>query len=101
METKIAALIADEEFADKLKTVETVEQAIALFASEGVSITSEELNTYLTGEIGDVLAEDDLDDVSGGCAIYIGIRIIRSFRNRSSGGGGNGAFGGGGGGGVR
>lgn len=102
MEERIAAMIENEEFADKLKAAETVEQAIELFASEGVSVTADELNAYLADDADDTddtLTEEALDDVSGGCVICIGIRIVKSILKRSSGGGGKGSFGGGGGGG--
>lgn len=99
MEERIAVLVENEEFADKLRTAETVEQAIELFASEGVSVTAEELNTYLADDADAALTEEALDDVSGGCVICIGIRIVKSILKRSSGGGGKGSFGGGGGGG--
>lgn len=104
MENKIDALLANEEFAEKLKKVETVEQAVALFAKEGVTVTMGELNGYLANVQEDDLSEDDLDGVSGGCLVCIGVRIIRgifSSHNRSSGGGGGHSFGGGGGGGGR
>lgn len=82
--------MAKEAFVEKLKTAETVEQAIALFADEGVAVTAEEFATYLeSSQIGD-LSEEDLDDVSGGCAICIGFRIAKAivkYVNRSSGGG--------------
>lgn len=88
MEERIAALVENEEFADKLKAAETVEQAIELFASEGVSVTPDELNAYLADDADDTLTEEALDDVSGGCVICIGIRIVKSILKRSSGGGG-------------
>ena len=99
---KINTLLANEEFANELKGVTTIECAVALFAREGVTITAGELNEYLDSENGDDLTEEELEGVSGGCAICIGIRIIRGLINaigRSSSGGGGNSFGGGGGGG--
>lgn len=102
MENKIGAMLANEEFVEELRKAETIDQAVALFSKEGVTVTTEELNAYLSDERDDDLTEDDLNDVSGGCVFSIGIRIIRGIINscnRSSGGGGQGSFGGGGGGG--
>lgn len=93
MEERIAALVEKEEFADKLKAAETVEQAVELFESEGVTVTAEELNAYLAEGVDDILTEEAFYDVSGGCVIC----IVKSILKRSSGDGEKGSFGGGGG----
>ena len=91
MDKKLDALMENEAFVEELKTVETVEQAVALFDREGVKVTADELNKIVEDGQSDNLSEDDLDNVSGGCLIHLGIHIIRGIlnsRKRSHGGGG-------------
>lgn len=91
-------LLENAAFVAELEQAQTVAEAVALFAREGVVVSEEELNSYLNSAQTDDLSEDDLADVSGGCLICVGVRIIRGItnsRNRSSRGGGGSSGGGG------
>ena len=79
MENNINDLMENEEFAEQLKNVTSIEGAVALFASKGVSVTAEELTGYMGDGASDDLSEDDLDAVSGGLAIGIGFRIVAAY----------------------
>jgi predicted ribosomally synthesized peptide with nif11-like leader len=70
MQKKIEALVNDAEFAAKLSQCETCDEIAALFGTEGIEVSGEELEKGMerisvqneNGEIG----EDDLEQVSGG-----------------------------------
>ena len=83
----VESLMSSEEFQKKLYEAKDIVAVKALFASEGVEISEEELMSMLLPE-GDDIPEEDLESVSGGGS------IMNWFRSRL--GGGNGAFGGGG-----
>jgi len=78
MENKIRNLMENEAFVAELETVKTMEEAIALFAREGVTVTEAELNEWLSGSESETLSEEDLDEVAGGSvATWLGRRIAR------------------------
>ena len=75
---KLNALLNSEAFEQEMAMVNSLEEMQALFARNGVELTSEEIVALCKqinvlaceGELG----EDDLEDVSGGA---IGIRSVR------------------------
>jgi predicted ribosomally synthesized peptide with nif11-like leader len=73
MQKKIEELLANAEFADKLAQCETCDEIAALFGTEGIEVSSEELENAMAqvpalNENGEI-SEDDLEHVSGGCFI--------------------------------
>lgn len=96
MSVAIENLAKDEKFMAKLENARGEDEVVALFKSNGVEITANELKAMLSDEKGE-LDESSLDEVSGGAVAYIiGYAAARWLKNRSSLGGGKGAFGGGG-----
>jgi hypothetical protein len=94
MQKKIEELLANAEFADKLFQCETCGEIAALFETEGIEVSGEELETAMervaarneNGEIG----ENDLEQVSGGCdaigwaIIIIAIAIYATWQDKKS-----------------
>lgn len=83
----IDSLMRDEKFQERLYEAKDLAEVKALFASEGMEITDNELMKMLLPQ-GETLSEDELESVAGGGA------IMNWLRSRL--GGGKGAFGGGG-----
>jgi len=80
MENKIRNLMENEAFVAELETVKTMEEAVALFAREGVTVTEAELNAWLSAPESETLSEDDLDEVAGGSvAVWIGYQIAKTL----------------------
>lgn len=97
MPNKIEALAKNEEFIAELEKLQSEEEIISLFKTNGVEITSEELKSMVISGENEELDENLLDDVSGGAIGYVvGYAVARWLKNKSSLGGGKGAFGGGG-----
>lgn len=69
-EQEIEKVVNSEEFIKKLTDTESMEQAIALYAEYGISITPEELagaiHHMTDGEEKNELSAEDLDNVAGG-----------------------------------
>jgi predicted ribosomally synthesized peptide with nif11-like leader len=73
MQKKIEALVNNAEFAEKLSRCETCDEIAALFGTEGIAVSGEELETAMErisvqNENGEI-SEDDLEQVSGGCIV--------------------------------
>ena len=89
-------LIENEEFVQKLETVNSLEEASALFAAEGVSVTVDELKAQMNAPEGSEFTESELDEVTGGLVITgptIGIKlaaaIVKAVLKATRGGGGH------------
>lgn len=70
-EKKLKSLMADEAFVNKLLEMETPEEVCAAFEKEGLTVTEEEINQVKeklanADENGELLGEDDLEEVAGG-----------------------------------
>lgn len=63
------SLLMDPDFVEKLEQVQSMEEALALFRSEGVTVTAEELRAVLTQAEGE-LDESQMEDVAGGMIIF-------------------------------
>ena len=83
----IEALMANEQFLQKLYQASDLAEVMALFKEEGVAVSEEQILAS-TLPAGDDLSEKDLESVSGGGS------VMSWFRSRL--GGGRGAAGGGG-----
>jgi predicted ribosomally synthesized peptide with nif11-like leader len=73
MQKKIEALVNNAEFAEKLSRCETCDEIAALFGTEGIAVSGEELETAMErisaqNENGEI-SEDDLEQVSGGSGL--------------------------------
>jgi len=80
MDEKIQKLMENEAFVAELETVKTMEEAVALFAREGVTVTEAELNEWLSGSESETLSEEDLDEVAGGSiAGWIGYQLGKAL----------------------
>ncbi len=79
MMEKLTTLWNDEAFVDSLAEVKNDQQALDLFAENGVTITPEDLAEFK--EIADKeaeLSEEDLEDVTGG--LIIRVRTLQKIR---------------------
>lgn len=70
MQKKIEELMANTEFTDKLAQCETFDEIAALFGTEGIEVSGEELERAIAqvpvqGEDGEI-SEGDLEQVAGG-----------------------------------
>jgi predicted ribosomally synthesized peptide with nif11-like leader len=84
MQKKIEALVNDAEFAAKLSQCETCDEIAALFGTEGIEVSGEELERAMAqvpvqGENGEI-SEGDLEQVSGGTIrSHVGCWIINNI----------------------
>lgn len=76
MEEKLKALAENEEFTEKLKQTESMEEAIKLFAEYGVEVTEEDLKNLMAAVPEGELDEAALENVSGG---FIGFVIAAAI----------------------
>ena len=83
----IKSLLSNEQFQERLYQAKDVAEVKALFASEGIDITEDQLMSMMLPD-GENLNEEDLENVSGGGS------ALSWLRSRL--GGGSGSFGGGG-----
>lgn len=83
----VETLMSRKPFLEKLYAAQDLAEVKALFESEGVEMTENDLMKMLMPQ-GDTLTEDELEEVAGGGS------IMNWLRSRL--GGGKGAFGGGG-----
>ena len=59
-----------EEFEEAIEKANTVEEVIALYKSQGIDVTEDELKEIAGPEDGDELTEEALEDVAGGAVIW-------------------------------
>jgi hypothetical protein len=81
IQEKIETLCRDESFAEKFKKCETAQEISDLFASEGVIVSADEIDTAYDainaeGEV--EFSEDELDNVAGGIFISGGAFLAYS-----------------------
>jgi predicted ribosomally synthesized peptide with nif11-like leader len=73
MQKKIETLVNDAKFAEKLSQCETCDEIAALFGTEGIEVSGEELERAIAqlsvqDENGE-LSEDNLEQISGGSVV--------------------------------
>lgn len=71
MKEKVEMLLKDEAFVSKLKVCETAESVCALYATEGIEITPEELEATVDqiNDSGKEFTAEELDNVAGGVLV--------------------------------
>lgn len=72
----IEELKTNTEFLEKLKAAENEAEISELFATKGLNVTADEIKAILDGGTDDELDENDLENVSGGYGIIVGVAII-------------------------
>lgn len=100
MREKFEELVKNEEFMNKLETLNNEQEIVELFREYDVQLSTEEFEKMSASDK-DELNETSLDDVVGGTVFYyVGRAIARWIRNKynySSGSGNGGGFSAGGG----
>ena len=86
-----------EEIAKKVEAVSSMDEAVGILKGYGVETTAEELAAMIPEEDGE-LADDNLENVSGGCTWIAGVPLLiyalwKMKKGRHSGGGGGGGGG--------
>lgn len=84
IQTKVNELLSNQEFVDKLKDMETIDDIAEAFTAEGVEVTADELEKAAAdAESGNELDENALEAVSGGVlpfiagpAIFLGLTAL-------------------------
>ena len=87
---KIRNLMADPDFAQKLKATNNVEEMAALFSANGIELSAEDIVESLKAAQGDgELKEEELEAVAGGGLLAIistGISIVKGALDLAPGG---------------
>lgn len=81
---KFMEALQDQEFAEKLLALETAEEAQAMLKEKGIEVSLEDLKAaaaYVGKSASGELSEDDLEDVAGGSAAQIGLKIGQMIDN--------------------
>lgn len=97
-EHMIEEMMRDDAFVTQIENAKDLTEVAALFRTQGVEVTKEQLEALLTSEEGE-LDETALDNVAGGGIGKIISQLVKNLLKKSSGNGGKGSFGGGAGGG--
>jgi predicted ribosomally synthesized peptide with nif11-like leader len=84
MQKKIEELLANTEFADKLAQCETCDEIAALFGTEGIEVSGEELERAVAqvsvpSENGEI-SEENLEQVVGGISAAVAV-LVNLFRS--------------------
>ena len=84
MQEKLTKALSDKAFAEKVLAMETPEEVRAALLEKDIDLGVEDINEIKDllvkhFEGGEELSEEDLEDVSGGCAACIAIGIISTL----------------------